>query len=288
VKKLSVILIVLTFFGLSSSGQEGITKKETKRQKKSYLLPGKPWTVEIPFWIPGFAGSFAYGDVSLEGEDGTEIENPIEPPPKPGIGDIFKRIFTTNWYLKFFFMTRVAYEPDKFIAQFDAIAGAVGESTEFNYNRQQVVQANFQTINLRFLGGYKFVNVYSRSKKFRYELFGYIGFRTHFHKIYSDLDGLVNKLDINPVWVEPIIGIQNQFTWKRWFIILQGDYGGYFIPDKQSIQLTGFIYYRSGKITSLKLGWNHLSLDQSGTFLREDYKLKVNLSGPTVGIALHF
>jgi len=182
----------------------------------------------------------------------------------------------------------VAYEKNRFIGQIDGITGAVGESTEFNYNRQQVVQVNFRTTNVRLFGGYKFINANSRNKKFRYELFGYLGIRAHFHKIYSDLDGLVNKLDINPVWIEPIIGLQNQFTWKRWLIVIQGDYGGYFVDSKSSFQLTTYVYYRSGKITSLKLGWNHLQLNHNGTFLNENFKVKAMFSGPSVGIAFHF
>lgn len=285
-------LFIICFFCLilpfSLFSQDTITKKEAKKQQKSFLIPGRPWTIEVPLWIPGFAGSFAYGDIEVEGEDGVEIENPIQPPDRPGFGDVFSRIFTTNWYLKFFFLTRIAYEKNRFIVQLDAISGSVGESTEFNYNQKQVVQVNFQTINIRLFAGYKFVNVYSKNKNFRYELFGYLGVRTHFHRIYSDFDGIINKLDINPTWTEPIIGLLNQFTWKRWFWVVQADYGGYIVDSKSSIQLSSNIYYRSGKITSLKAGWNHLILNHKGTFLKEDYKINASLLGPSVGIAFHF
>jgi hypothetical protein len=182
----------------------------------------------------------------------------------------------------------VAFEKNRFTGTFDALAGAVGESTQFNYNNKEVVQANFRTINMRLYGGYKLVNLYGRKKNFRYELFAYIGTRAHFHKIDSDLNGIVNRLDINPTWFEPIFGLQNQFTWRRWFILLQGDYGGYFVSEKNSFQITGFVYYRSGRLTSLKAGWNHLFLFQTGTYLREDYLVKAELSGPTLGIAFHF
>lgn len=244
--------------------------------------------MEVPLWIPGFAGSFAYGDIDIEGEDGQDIENPIEPGPGFGFDNLFSRLFTTKWYLKFFFLTRVVYEKNRLIVQIDGISGAVGEATEFNYNQKKVIQVNFQTINIRLFAGYKIVNANAKNKKFRYELFAYIGGRVHFHRIYSDIDGLVNKLDIKPHYIEPIIGVQNQFTWKRWFWAIQGDYGGYFIDSKYSFQFSSYAYYRSGKAISLKIGWNHLELNHLGTFLKEDYKIRASFSGPTIGIVFHF
>lgn len=110
----------------------------------------------------------------------------------------------------------------------------------------------------------------------------------YLEEIYSDLNGAINKLDIHPFWAEPIIGFQNQFTFKRWFLVLQADYGGVFIDSRYSIQISSYAYYRTGKISSIKVGWNHLYLNHKGTFLKEEYKIKTTLSGPSVGIVFHF
>ena len=107
-KKYLIIFVSLFLFIQAGIGQDTLSKKEIRKQSKSYLIPGRPWTFEIPLWIPGFGGSFAYGDVSIEGEDGVGIENPIEPPPPFDWGKVFSRVFTSKWYLKFFFITRVA------------------------------------------------------------------------------------------------------------------------------------------------------------------------------------
>ena len=280
---ISVLLLTATAFP-----QDTLTKKQWKKQQKSFLLPGRPWTVEVPLWIPGFAGSFAYGDIDIEGEDGVDPEHPIEPPSGGGLGEIISRLFTKEWYLKFFFLTRIAYEKNRFQVQLDGLSGAVGYSTKFKYNDKEIVQANFRTTNVRLFAGYKLVQVTSGNQKFRYELFGYLGVRAYFQKIFSDLNGAINKLDIHPFWFEPIFGLQNQFTFKRWYIVIQGDYGGLFQSSKFSAQFTGFVYYRSGKITSLKLGWNHVEMKHKGSFLNEDYKAIVTLSGPAVGIVFHF
>lgn len=70
--------------------------------------------------------------------------------------------------------------------------------------------------------------------------------------------------------------------------MLQGDYGGYFSEAKNSFQLTSFVYFRTGKLPSLKFGWNHLKLDHSGEFLKEDYHIDATFSGPSAGVIHHF
>lgn len=287
-KRLISLILLFTIAHSFSFGQDTLTKKEIRKQQTSFLIPGRPWTFEIPLWIPGYAGSFAYGDASIEGEDGIDPENPIEPPPGGAIGEILSRLFTKNWYLKFFYLTKLSYENKDFIVQLDGIGGAVGNSVKFKANNNQIVQANFQTINVRLFAGYRFVDVYSKNKKFHYELYAYLGVRAHYQKIYSDMDGVINKLDINPAWYEPIFGLQNQFSWKRWFLVLQADYGGFFVASKYSIQLSTYVYYRTGRLTSIKLGWNHLDLNHRGTFRNEDYKVDVTLSGPAVALVFHF
>ena len=284
------LLILIFFVGLLATtfSQDSIAKKNIRKQKKSFLLTNKSWTAEVPLWLPGFAGSFAYGDIDIEGEDGVDPEQPIEPPPPWDPGGILSRLFTSDWYFKFFFITRIAYEKNNFLFAMDGLSGSIGNSLKFKHNNKEIVQVNFRSSNVRFIGGYKLVQADSRNKKFRYELFGYIGVRMYLQEIYSDLNGAINKLDFHPFWFEPLIGVQNQFTFKRWLIILQADYGGYFINDRFSVQFSGFAYYRTGKTTSLKLGWNHLQLYHKGTFMKEDYTIKTTFSGPTVGVAFHF
>jgi hypothetical protein len=285
--KAVLFIVTCIFIPVISSAQDSLTKKETRILEADFLITGKPWIVEIPLWIPGFAGEFAYGDINIEGEDG--IQNPIEPPPPSGgIGDILSRLFTTNWYLKFFYLTRVSYEQNKFKAQFDMISGAVGNSVVFNYNDKELVQASFLTLNLRLFAGYKFLEKVGSNKNFRYEAFVYGGVRTYFQRLQAEVNATNISLEIHPVWVEPIIGLENQFTWKRWIVALQADYGSITSKNRESFQLTGFAYYRMGSLTSIKFGWNHLYINRKDKYLQEDIKIKLSLSGPTVGMAFHF
>ncbi len=287
-KKGFLLVIVLFLLSNISLAQDSLSKKQVRKQKSNFLLTERHWSVELPIWIPGFAGTFAYGGVEIEGEDGVDPVHPIEPPPGGDFGKILSRLFQSDWYLKFFFLTKVAYENDKVLFQFDAISGSVGNSVKFKLNNKDIVKADFRTVNFRLIGGYKLFETISKNNTFKYELFGYVGGRVHFHSLSSQLNGDGISLEITPAWWEPVIGIQNQFTFKRWFLVFQGDYGGLFFNSKYSNQISMYSYFRTGKITSVKLGWNHLQLNHVGTFLREDYKIKATFSGPSIGIAFHF
>lgn len=278
----SLIIAVPGFVG----AQDTLARKEIRKQKANFLLSDRSWTIEVPLWLPGYAGSFAYGDVDIEGEDGVDPENPIEPPE--GIGGILSRLFSDEWYLKFFFLTKIAYENNRFLVQADVLTGSVGESVKFKSNNQEIVQAHYRTTDIRLFGGYKVVDIFSKNAKFRYELIGYLGARIHLNKIYAEFFDSSVILDITPSWAEPIIGLQNQFTWKRWFIVIQGDYGGYFVNSKYSTNFLGYVYYRTGKLNSVKLGWQHLNLNHKGTFLNEEYHITATFSGPSVALVFHF
>ena len=104
-----------------SEPEAGVERKPAR----GFLRTDQHWVVEVPIWIPGFRGEFAYGDVSLEGEDGQDLlpVNPIEPEPEDPPGNIFSRLFSSSTYLKFFFMGRAEFSHGKVRANIDAING---------------------------------------------------------------------------------------------------------------------------------------------------------------------
>lgn len=281
-----IFLLHLVIVHAQNKDENSLDRIE-KKTKANFLIQNRPWTIEIPVWIPGFRGEFAYGDINIEGEDGGDPGDPEDPGDDDG-RDILSRLFTKNWYLKFFLMTRVAYEKNRFLAQLDGLAGGVGNSVKFNFNNKEIVQAAITTTNLRLFAGYQLLKAESKNKKFRYELYGYLGVRIHFQNIYSDLNQLVIRLDINPKWAEPIIGIQNQFSLKRWQFIVQGDYGGFFVNTKYSSMIQVLCYYRMGGLTSIKFGWNQLILNHEGRYLDDNLKVRITLAGPMLGLAFHF
>lgn len=293
-KKLVILILSILFFGVSGFTQDSTRTKKLKPEK-SFLRKDRHWTIEVPIWVPGFRGEFAYGDVTVEAEDGQNPgvpEQPIEPPPpgEPpwGDGNILSRLFKSSSYLKFFFMSRVAYEKNRFLLQSDMFSGAVGGKVNFRFNDKTVVQANFSTTLVRFMAGYAILDKESKSEKLRYELYAYGGVRVHFFKVYSDLDRIISKLDIRPVWTEPIVGIQNQLTLKNWFFIVQGDYGGYLVKSKGSVMINLLAYYRLSNLLSVKMGWTDWDIKHKGTFRGENLNVRVHLSGPSMGLNFHF
>jgi len=64
-KKAFFLIIICLSVPAVSSAQDSLTKREIKKLKSDFLIPGNPWTLEIPLWIPGFAGEFAYGDIKM-------------------------------------------------------------------------------------------------------------------------------------------------------------------------------------------------------------------------------
>ena len=286
-KKVWIVVMLFILAGPLFSQDSIAVRKTKKRPFKSYLIEDRPWSIEIPLWIPGFRGQFSYGDIVLDGGDGTDPGDPEDPDDDVEDG-ILSRLFSKDMNLHFVFFGKAAYENKGFLALVDGFGGGIGTSIKFNYNNKEVVQANVRVLNFRLLLGYRVWQVTSAKENFRYELYTYAGARTHFYKISSDLNRVINKLDINPKWVEPLIGVQNQFNFKRWQIALHGDIGGLMLNDKYSTMLQGTVNYRAGRVVSIKLGWTYLTMNHFGVLAGEDVKLKVTLTGPSAGLTFHF
>ncbi len=284
-KNLFLIVIVFLIFG-QTIAQDTLTRKETRKLKSNFILNEKKWSLELPIWVPGFAGYFSYGDVSVEGDDGQNPVNPIEPPDNIFDG-ILSRLFKANWFLRFLYLTKVSYENNRFLAVFDAMTINIGSSIKFRSNENSLVDAKFGVSYGRLIGGFEFYE-YNKVNRFRYELFGYIGARIYYHSIATNINNTGVEINISPLKMSPVIGIYNQFTFKRWQIILQGDLGSTFDKNNHSTQISLWTYYQIGKLNSLKLGWNHLYYKTKGKFLRDDYQINATFSGPTIGLAFHF
>jgi len=260
--------------------------KVKKRHQKSFLNQERPWTIEVPLWIPGFRGEFVYGDIDLEGEDGGDPGDPGDPDDGDNCG-VICRLFSAQTYFKFFFSTRVTYNKNKFTGLFDAFTVSVSESIKFNYNDKDIVSANIRITLARFYVGYLLYSHNSRSQKSKFNLYGYGGVRFHQADIYSNVFG--NKtLDINPLWAEPIVGTKLGLRLKKWMFTLHADMGGLYINDSFSYMLNFNTSYRINQLLSIKIGWNDWDVNYKREFNGKDLFLRVHLSGPAASLAFHF
>lgn len=280
------IFIFLCFLFIQLAGAQESKSKSDSKSEKSFLVNDDHWSIEVPIWVPGFRGDFVYGDVWLEGEDDANPENPIEPGWKPG--DNLSRIFGKNGSLNFFFMNRVSYRNRKLYSQFDVFSGSVGGSIYFRYNDAELVKAKFSTYLFRLFAGYKFYEKLSVSEKCKYKLYGYGGLRIHSVNVKSDLDFTERRLNVTPLWAEPILGARNELAFKNWLFVLQGDIGSFSIDQKMSYMINFYSFYRISKLLSVKVGWCSWDMNYRDKFREEDLKLIMHLSGPATALTFHF
>jgi hypothetical protein len=269
-----------------SEPEAGVERKPAR----GFLRTDQHWVVEVPIWIPGFRGEFAYGDVSLEGEDGQDLlpVNPIEPEPEDPPGNIFSRLFSSSTYLKFFFMGRAEFSHGKVRANIDAFTGHVGDSVEFRYNGREIVQANFHSTLARTFVSYEVATWRPALGRSRLSLEPYLGARAHFFSIDSDLNHRVNRLDLTHSWGEALLGLTIRQAWTRWLIVLQGDWGNSFSVDSNSYWMSAAAFWRINGLLALRVGWTDWRVDVTRTVLGERMVLDTHLSGPSMGLTFNF
>jgi len=254
----------------------------------SFLNRDKNWELTIPVWVPGFRGNFAYGDISLEGEDGTDPGDPGDPtdPPECG-GNIFSRLFNSSSFLKFFFMGRVAYSSDKFIIELDSFSGRVGNRVEFVLNNSEIATADFFTFLTRLMAGYTFYEFENKSHSLRLTAYGYTGLRIHYIELTSNLNRTVRSLNLDKSWGEVLFGLKSRLALNDWLFRLQGDIGGFDRANSFSYMIQASCAYRISNLLSLKLGWTDWDFKYRGNVRDEELTLNVHLSGPNVGLTFH-
>lgn len=282
----STFFILCLILTQTLAAQDSIPEPGLKK-KQSFLTDTRHWAIEIPVWIPGFRGEFAYGDVSLEGEDGNELtpENPIE---KPDFGDGFKRFFKSKGNLNFIFLTSINYSTKKFYSELDLFSGTIGSALLFRYNNKELVGASIHTDLARLSAGYQLYELTIFDEKARYNLFAYSGIRIQNFKVKSELDGIGKTLKVHPLWIEPLLGVRNELTFNYWHFVLQADMGSFGIDDKFSYMFNIHTFYRISNLLSFKLGWNAWYSRYNDRFKGEALNLKVHLAGPAGALVFNF
>lgn len=225
--------------------------------------------------------------MELEGEDGT-IPRPEHPIEKPGFGDVFKRLFKTGWDLNYFFVTSVSYSNKRFFGEFDVFSGTVGASLKFRYTNSKLVSADVHSDLIRLVGGYQLYKHPVLWNKANYKLFVYAGIRGHNFKLTSNLDNIGKPLNVDPLWIEPVLGLKNELSFDYWKLVIQADMGSFGIDDKFSYMLNFHAYYRISNLLSFKLGWNAWYINYNDRFKDESLKLKVHLAGPVGALVFDF
>ena len=56
-----LLYVLFSFLTVISVSAQDTTSNKKTRPEKSFLRQDRSWTVEIPIWVPGFRGEYAYG-----------------------------------------------------------------------------------------------------------------------------------------------------------------------------------------------------------------------------------
>ena len=279
-----LLILFNTLLVVIASAQDTSTA-EFNYEEGSFLNRDKNWELTIPIWIPGFRGSYAYGDVSLEGEDGTDPGDPTDPPI--GGGNILSRLFNSSSFLKFFFMGKVSYSSNKFIIILDSFSGRIGSRVEFLLNDKEIATADFFSLLTRLIAGYSVYEFENASHSLRLTVYGYTGLRAQYIELTSNLNRTTRNLDVNKFWWEVLFGLKNRLALDDWLFTLQADIGGFNKGSNSSYMIQASCSYRLSNLLSISLGWTDWDVIYRGDVKDEELALNVNLSGPNMGLAFH-
>lgn len=251
------------------------------------------WSIELPIWIPGFRGDFAYGDVNIEGEDGGNPSDPTpEHPIEPGEGlggNIFSRFFNKDNFLKFFYMSKFSYTPKKFLFQLDGFGGSAGTAIKFNYNNKEIISTSYNIFIGHFYVGYSVFQKLDLSEEQKTDIYLYTGLRYMTSTIKANLERTELKFEVNPEKLEILLGINANFIFTNWKFNIKGDIGGFTSKSNVfSYKIQILAYYYLGKSTSIRFGWTDMDLKHDNLFKNERLLIHTHLSGPNLGIAFDF
>ncbi len=117
------------------------------------------------------------------------------------------------------------------------------------------------------------------------QIYPYAGFRYIDLRIYSENS---NILDLDPKWIEPVVGVKVPVNYKRWFFSTKLDLGGFGINNHWSGFASLDATYRFSKLFALGAGWSFLSFNYDQDFQLKYLNLEIQLSGPVLGVEFHF
>jgi hypothetical protein len=97
------------------------------------------------------------------------------------------------------------------------------------------------------------------------------------------LDG--QEIEDNENWVDPVIGLKGRFDFGHGFFLYGlGQVGGFGVGSDLTWDAFGGFGYQFNDTISAIAGYRHLEVD----YEHEAFKFDVELSGPVIGVTIHF
>lgn len=261
------LLVLLYAFGLKA--QDSIVGL---KPKNDFLLDldKRNWQVKIPLWIPGFRGNFAYGSIT-----------PVPEQYAEGHSDRLEKEIGVTFYL----IGNLRYTPKKWLFEADGFKAVLASNLKFQNIDLVQFNATIEGMVLRGFTGYKVFESSNPEKYFNFKVYPYVGVRYFDAHAFSENR---NLLDIEPSWVEPIVGISLPLRIKRWQFKAQFDVGGFGIDKHWSTHGSLSGGYRFSKLFAVGLGWSALDFNYSQEYKGYYLDFDIALSGPVFSLQLTF
>lgn len=256
------------------------TKKDSMAFRNTYprhIFKESKWSVSIPIWIPGFRGSFAYGDVDIDPGYG------YEPPDfGPGLGG---RLPESELSIAFYLIGNIRFQHNRWLIEAEGMSATLDNDLAFTDSGLLDFGGTIDATIFRGLIGYELYRREIADKLLKWSLWGYGGIRYYKVHVFANDRSL---LDVRPEWTDPLIGVQVPLVYRRWVLSVQADYGGFGIDKHHSFYLNGNVRYRLSRLFSLGVAWSHLEVDSDSDYKSQPLNLRMKLSGPAVLLKFDF
>ena len=278
------IACIFLFFCHVVSGQDqkNASKKiDSTRFKYSYpeyFFEEPSWRLGLPIWIPGFRGSFAYGDIGIDPGFGNT-------PPGPGDPDEDEKLRQSKISIQFYLLANIEYRYKRFFIEADGMKAVLDNDITFTDRDRLSFGGTIDATILRGFAGYKFFERAYQEKLIKWSLRGYVGIRFFDVRVAADR---LELLDVRLDWTDPIVGISAPFAWRRWIFSVQGDFGGLARYDHSSLYAAVDASYRFSRVSNLGLSWTYLNAKYEGEVKGDNLELGMELIGPAVRLNFSF
>ena len=232
--------------------------------------------IEIPVWIPGYSGQFAYGDVDVDGSGDDDGSG----------GDWFGQLFDASGKLEFFFLGRVRVNVNAWSFLADSFGGKLRETVTFRQSDGTIIDASLRPAMLRVIAARRIKQwAPGSSGNYFIRLRGYGGVRYNDVAFEAALTRHEYPIEKQVNWLDPIVGVQASFfVHEHWRFSAWTDIGGFGAGSNLAWWWELDAGYQFTDWFLLRLGWSMMYIDHSGTAV----KWNAWLSGPSLALAFSF
>ncbi len=255
-------------------------KEDSLKFRNTYdqvVLEETHWQVSLPLWVPGFRGSFAFGNITID----PGFENPA-----PGTQtEEDDRLRQSQLSVQFYLLANLSYRTGRFFIEADGMKATLDNDITFTDGDRLKFGGTIDGVILRGFAGYRFLEKTNEDKLLKWSMEVYGGVRFMDVSVFADR---IDLLDVRQDWIDPIIGLRIPVVFKRWVFSVQSDYGALIGADHRSFFAGANASYRFSKLFGLGLGWAYLNARYEGQYESKKLDLGMELTGPTLRLSFSF